>query len=306
MATATCANRFKIVGDGEAKIMVRVVMTGETHVSPVPQGVTVTCSDYVIIPTKYGRDLARVVGPVDGASAREHGESVAIHRVATPSDVERFRENQERSNEALAVCRERVAEHGLDMSLVQAHFVLDEPRLVFFFTAETRVDFRDLVKDLVHEFRLRIELRQVGVRDEARIVGGLGVCGRVLCCNGVSDRLKAVSIKMAKVQGLSLNSMKISGPCGRLLCCLEYEYDFYREAKRGLPNVGARIRVDDDLLRITEVNVLTNQIRIEGEGRSLVVPTTGVCQEPRTKRWMIRPEEDAVDHETEEDLPPVL
>ena len=139
----------------------------------------------------------------------------------------------------------------------------------------------------MHEFKVRIELRQIGVRDEARIVGGLGVCGRVLCCNGISDHLKAVSIKMAKVQGLSLNSAKISGPCGRLLCCLEYEYDFYREEKRGLPNVSTRVKYEDTLFRITEVNVLTGRIRIEGDGRVLSFPVGQLYQDPKTQRWTV-------------------
>jgi cell fate regulator YaaT (PSP1 superfamily) len=217
----------------------------------------------------------------------DYGDIVGLHRVAVAEDLERYRRNEERAHDALAICREKVAEHRLAMELVSAHYVLDEPRLVFFFTAESRVDFRELVKDLVREFQLRIELRQIGVRDEARMVGGLGVCGRVLCCNGVSDRLKAVSIKMAKVQGLSLNSMKISGPCGRLLCCLEYEYDFYREEKRGLPNVGARVKHDGTLFRITEVNVLTGKIRIEGDGRMLTLPTSRIYQDPKTQRWTV-------------------
>lgn len=290
MAEGCCAGRFHIVGDGTARVLVRVAKTGETHVAPVASGVSLSCSDYVIIPTRYGRDLARVVGPV-AENDSSHGDPVSIQRVATHADVERYNENEKKADDALLICRERVKQHGLDMALVRAHYVLDEPRLVFFFTAESRVDFRDLVKDLVHEFRLRIELRQIGVRDEARMVGGLGVCGRVLCCNAVSDRLKAVSIKMAKTQGLSLNSMKISGPCGRLLCCLEYEYDFYRDAKRGLPNVGGRIKADESLLRITEVNVLNSTLRAEGDGRSVVVPTDRVRQDPKTQRWMIVPEE---------------
>ena len=291
MTPKACAARFSVVGDGNTRVLVRVAKTGETHVAPVEKGVSLSCSDYVIIPTRYGKDLARVVGPVEQGNTT-YGDPVSIQRVAAASDIERYNENEKKANDALLICRERAEQHGLDMALVRAHYVLDEPRLVFFFTAESRVDFRDLVKDLVHEFRLRIELRQIGVRDEARMVGGLGVCGRVLCCNSVSDRLKAVSIKMAKTQGLSLNSMKISGPCGRLLCCLEYEYDFYRDARRGLPNVGGRVKYRDSLLRITEVNVLTDTIRIEGDGMNLAVPTHRVKQDPKTQRWTLH-EEDA-------------
>ena len=290
MVQAPCIHRFKIDGGEGVVVLVRVLQTQETLLCRVGEGITLSCADRVVVPTRYGRDLARVVGPVSEENRSRYGELVALHRVATPEDLERYQENHERALEAMAICRDRIDRHGLPMVLVSAHYVLDEPRLVFFFTAESRVDFRDLVRDLVAEFRLRIELRQIGVRDESRMVGGLGVCGRVLCCNGISDRLKAVSIKMAKAQGLSLNSMKISGPCGRLLCCLEYEYDFYREEKRGLPNVGARVRHEDVSLRITEVNVLTGQIRLEGEGRSLNVAFKDVYQDSKTQRWMIREE----------------
>ena len=129
------------------------------------------------------------------------------------------------------------------MKLVSAHYLLEEPKVLFYFSAESRVDFRELVKDLVSVFKIRIELRQIGVRDEARVTGGCGVCGRVLCCHGVTDKLVPVSIKMAKDQNLSLNSMKISGPCGRLLCCLAYEYGFYRDARRELPGRGRALPV---------------------------------------------------------------
>ncbi len=288
MVQAPCIHRFEIVGGEDVVVLVRVLQTRETLLCRVGEGVSLTCADHVVVPTRYGGDLARVVGPVSEENRARYGELVALQRVAETEDLERYRANQERASEAMVICRERIDRHGLPMVLVGAHYVLDESRLVFFFTAESRVDFRDLVRDLVAEFHLRIELRQIGVRDESRMVGGLGVCGRVLCCNGISDRLRAVSIKMAKVQGLSLNSMKISGPCGRLLCCLEYEYDFYREEKRGLPNVGARVRHDDVSFRITEVNVLTGQIRLEGDGRSLTVAVEDVCQDARTQRWVIR------------------
>lgn len=307
MVQAPCIHSFRIEGGEGVVVLARVLQTQETLLCRVGEGVTLSCADHVVVPTRYGRDLARVVGPVSEKNRPRYGELVALHRIASDEDLERYRANEERAYEAMAICRDRIDRHGLPMVLVSAHYVLDEPRLVFFFTAESRVDFRDLVRDLVAEFHLRIELRQIGVRDESRMVGGLGVCGRVLCCNGISDRLKAVSIKMAKVQGLSLNSTKISGPCGRLLCCLEYEYDFYREEKRGLPNVGARVRHEETSLRITEVNVLTGLIRLEGDGRSLSIAVDEVYQDPKTQRWMIR-DEDAVaetpavpDHDLESD-----
>jgi cell fate regulator YaaT (PSP1 superfamily) len=173
------------------------------------------------------------------------------------------------------------------MKLVSVHYLLDEPKILFFFTAENRVDFRELVKDLVAIFRMRIELRQIGVRDESRVVGGLGVCGRGYCCNMVSDKLKPVSIKMAKDQNLSLNSMKISGPCGRLLCCLAYEHTFYSEQRRLIPQEGCRISYDGDFWKVSEVNIAAGKISLGAEdGRILQMP---FCRfEKIDNRWTIK------------------
>ncbi|MDR1893306.1 MAG: hypothetical protein LBQ61_01270, partial [Spirochaetales bacterium] len=194
--------------------------------------------DKVIVPGKYGRDLGKILAR---AGAPGKAEGAAILRGAGEKDLQKFRENRKKEMSALLICREKIAARGLDMKLVAAHYLLDEPKALFFFTAESRVDFRELVKDLVGIFRMRIELRQVGVRDESRILGGLAVCGRSFCCHGITDKLRSVSIKMVKEQNISLNSMKISGPCGRLLCCLAYEYDFYSEFKKRLPPEGSRI-----------------------------------------------------------------
>ena len=176
--------------------------------------------EQVIIPTKYGLDLADVLGRIKPENNGKWDEIVEMVRRANEHDLSTYHSNLPREKEALDLCRQKIEQHQLDMKLVSVHFMIDEPKIVFFFTSDNRVDFRDLVKDLVAVFHLRIELRQIGVRDESRVVGGLGVCGRSLCCNHVSDKLQPVSIKMAKIQNLSLNSMKISGPCGRQLCCL--------------------------------------------------------------------------------------
>ncbi|MDE7227009.1 MAG: hypothetical protein K2N31_01650, partial [Treponemataceae bacterium] len=171
--------------------------------------------------------------------------------------------------------KEKAAAHRLDMKLVAVHFLLEESKALFFFSSDNRVDFRELVKDLVGIFKMRIELRQIGVRDESRIIGGLGVCGRPYCCHAVNDKPPPVSIKMAKEQNLSLNSMKISGQCGRLLCCLSYEYKWYAEARKKLPNEGLRLLYDGTNFRITDVNPLTEMIKMLGEdGRLLEVPST--------------------------------
>lgn len=224
----------------------------------------------VIAPTKYGRDLVVVLGVVRDLSVVNADELVLIERPATVDDYRRYLENLEHEKEAFERCRERIAAHNLPMKLVSAHTLLEDGKLLFYFTAESRVDFRDLVRDLVSIFHTRIELRQIGVRDEARVTGGCGVCGRILCCHGLSDKLNPVSIKMAKDQNLSLNSLKISGPCGRLLCCLSYEHQFYRDARRELPNEGTRFVWDGTQFKVIEVNVLSNRVRLAGEdGRIL-------------------------------------
>ena len=214
-----------------------------------------------------------------------------IDRLATPSDLNRYQEMAEKEDEAMRICREKIALHKLDMKLVTAHYLLGEAKIIFFFTADVRVDFRELVKDLVSVFKIRIELRQIGVRDESRVLGGLAVCGRDFCCHSVTDKLNPVSIKMAKEQNLSLNSMKISGPCGRLLCCLSYEYDFYVEEKRNYPPEGSRLKVGFDLMRITEVNILSKQITLAGsEGRMVSLPQNAVFYNDATARWEVTKE----------------
>lgn len=209
-----------------------------------------------------------------------------IDRSADPVDLAQYEDNRQKAEDASVICKEKIKQHKLEMKLVDAHYLLCEPKVIFFFTAENRVDFRALVKDLVSVFRMRIELRQIGVRDESRVLGGLGVCGRDYCCHGVSDRLKPVSIKMAKEQNLSLNSMKISGPCGRLLCCLAYEYDFYKEEKSKLPSVGNKLKIRNEMLKISEVNILSKTFSLTAfDGRMLSIPFEKVVFNEETGRW---------------------
>ena len=241
----------------------------------------------VVVPSRYGKDLGTVLGRVcSGCVGKE--DVIDIIRPANDRDMSVFEKNREREEEALDKCRKLISEHGLEMKLVSAHFLNEESKLLFFFTADERVDFRELVKDLVTRFHLRIELRQIGVRDESRVLGGVAVCGRQLCCHGITDKLRPVSIKMAKEQNLSLNSMKISGPCGRLLCCLSYEYDFYREEKRKLPSEGSKIRYNGAMYRIREVNILGKFIRIGSqEGWTRDLPFCKFSRDEETGRWEI-------------------
>ena len=243
--------------------------------------------DYVIIPTRYGKDLALVMGKVTTPIGIKQGDIVYIERKASKEDLKKAEELKQKEKNAFSIFKEKVAAHKLDMKLIATHYLLEEQKVLFFFSAENRVDFRELVKDLVSVFKMRIELRQIGVRDESRITGGLGVCGRPYCCHAVSDRLKPVSIKMAKEQNLSLNSMKISGQCGRLLCCLSYEYEWYSEARKQLPTEGLKIYYDGTNFRIQEVNPLTRMVKMSGEdGRLLEIAASRFVQ--KDNRWVIQ------------------
>lgn len=240
----------------------------------------------VILATRYGRDLALVLGKTEHAVGLKKDDIVMIDRVADENDLKKFEDLKEKEAEAFKIFKEKVVEHNLDMKLVAVHFLLEEPKALFFFSSDNRVDFRELVRDLVSVFKMRIELRQIGVRDESRITGGLGVCGRPYCCHSISDKLPPVSIKMAKEQGLSLNSMKISGQCGRLLCCLSYEYNWYAEARRTMPSEGLHLYYDGTNFRITDVNPLKRLVKMIGEdGRLLEIPVSRF--EKRDGKWRI-------------------
>jgi cell fate regulator YaaT (PSP1 superfamily) len=220
----------------------------------------------VLVPTRYGKDMAcvKAVARHEGGNNRL-SRIVWIDRLATEEDLERAKTLRCKEEKAFTICQGKISDHDLNMKLVSAHYLPDELKIIFSFTSENRVDFRDLVKDLVSVFKARIELRQIGIRDEARILGGLGLCGRDYCCHAISDRIRPVSIKMAKDQNLSLNSMKISGPCGRLLCCLGYEHNFYSEQRRMVPQEGAKVTYDGATWRVTEVNVVVGLITMAAE-----------------------------------------
>jgi cell fate regulator YaaT (PSP1 superfamily) len=186
-----------------------------------------------------------------------------VVRVATDEDVEHHKENKRREEEAFSICLEKIAKHGLDMKLIDAQFSFDNSKLLFYFTSASRVDFRELVKDLASVFKTRIELRQIGIRDEAKIMGGLGVCGRPLCCSTFLSDFVQVSIKMAKEQNLSLNSGKISGCCGRLMCCLQYEYKTYAEEAAKTPPVESVVKTRDGVGVVTETNPLAATVKVK-------------------------------------------
>lgn len=188
-----------------------------------------------------------------------------VLRIATPDDDERVAQNRIKEKEAYKICEEKIAAHKLGMKLVEAEYTFDNSKILFYFTADGRVDFRELVKDLASVFRTRIELRQIGIRDEAKMLGGLGICGRTLCCSAYLDDFHPVSIKMAKEQGLSLNPTKISGSCGRLMCCLKHEQNCYDELLKVTPNVGARVHTPDGDGIVSSVSLLKGLVKVKLE-----------------------------------------
>lgn len=226
----------------------------------------------VIVETARGLEFGHVV--IAGKEIPEE-ELVSplkpIIRIATEEDKKIYRENKEKAKDTFSLCQEKIKEHGLNMCLIDCEYTFDRNKLIFYFTAEGRIDFRELVKDLASIFKVRIELRQIGVRDEAKSIGGLGPCGRKLCCSSWLGDFQPVSIKMAKDQSLSLNPTKISGICGRLFCCLKYEHDVYAEALEKLPVVGALVQTDDGKGKVIEVNPLLEQVRVEFQDKTIKV-----------------------------------
>ena len=265
---------------------VKILHSSATDVYGQDGSLDLSVGDLVLVPTRYGLELGRIKGTVTRDDGKEQQK---ISRKATQADCERYELQKNKEATAFQVCREKILEHDLDMKLVSAHYCIDEKKILFYFTAENRVDFRQLVKDLVSVFKTRIELRQIGVRDEARVLGGMGVCGRTFCCHGVTDKLRAVSIKMAKEQNLTLNSMKISGPCGRLLCCLAYEYDTYREFKTALPSEGTRIKTGGGTLKVVDINIFNRLAKLEADdGSTQLLPFDKLFHDSRRDQWRIQ------------------
>jgi cell fate regulator YaaT (PSP1 superfamily) len=273
------------IQEGLGVYRVRIVHCSSTELYSSPPELRLQRGDRVVVCTRYGTELGCVQGKVTAEGGTDLQQ---VLRRATERDLETFEANREREARAFRVCKEKIEEHGLNMKLISAHYLLDEAKILFYFTAESRVDFRQLVRDLVGVFKKRIELRQIGVRDESRVVGGMGICGRTFCCHGITDKLKAVSIKMAKEQNLTLNSMKISGPCGRLLCCLSYEYETYRELRRGLPQEGTRVRLGGRAHKVADINVFLRQVKLDAEdGPSLFVHFDGFRYDAESQRWEV-------------------
>ena len=222
----------------------------------------VEVGDNVIVETARGLEFGKItLGRTEVKESELVAPLKSIIRKANEKDKKKHAENLAKKEEAMRLCQEKVDAHKLEMKLIDVEYTFDNSKVVFYFTADGRVDFRELVKDLAAVFRMRIELRQIGVRDEAKMLGGVGNCGRGLCCNTWLSDFEPVSIKMAKVQNLSLNPSKISGICGRLMCCLKFENDVYTHMKEGMPAVGERIKTPDGMAVVTDVNILENIIK---------------------------------------------
>ncbi|MBP3409402.1 MAG: stage 0 sporulation family protein [Clostridia bacterium] len=275
----------------------------------------------VIVETARGIEFGEVVTAARSVSDQQIVAPLKkVVRIATEEDEQRAAFNAKREEEAFRVCQEKVAKHKLEMKLVSVEYTFDNSKIIFYFTANGRVDFRELVKDLASVFKMRIELRQIGVRDEAKMLGGLGSCGRPICCGAFLGDFQPVSIKMAKEQNLSLNPTKISGQCGRLMCCLKYEQDTYEQTLKRVPRVGKDIVTPDGVGVITEINAIRETVKVRirtGEDDSFEVreysmddvrkpgpnDAPAVREAPKAQEKRSQPKKTPIPQQTEEEKP---
>ena len=237
-----------------------------------PNGFTAKIGELVVVETARGIECATVCEEIKSVNDDEIVKPLKkVIRIATAADKKKVEENKEKAVKAFELCEKKIAEHQLDMKLVEVEYAFDSSKILFFFTSDGRVDFRELVKDLASNFHTRIELRQIGVRDEAKMLGGLGICGQPFCCSRFLDDFQPVSIKMAKEQGLSLNPTKISGSCGRLMCCLKYEQDAYEYLNSITPPVGSLVKCSQGTGIVVDENPLTGMLYVKIEENSVPV-----------------------------------
>lgn len=233
--------------------------------------------DYVILEADRGSEVGEVVSDTHVVCASKGEDKIRgkVLRKATEGDLKQIENNRMKAQDAINTCMRKITDRRLEMHIIKAEYTFDSSKIIFFFMAEGRVDFRQLVKDLAKIFRVRIELKQIGVRDKAKIVGGYGICGRELCCSSYMKGFHALSIKMAKEQGLPLNPSRISGVCGRIKCCMAYEFSVYKEFSRALPRLGDKINTADGKGKVIDVNILKRLVLVDvGEGKivRMVVP----------------------------------
>jgi len=278
---------------------------GDQFFSAVSRIQNLKVGELVMVQTEHGLEPATVRArtlPCPGRTAPEGLGSHLIVRRGTRDEIEKFARLLEREREAFEVCTRFIGTHGLPMKLIKVERFLNGSKIIFFFTADTRVDFRELVKDLVQEFRTRVEIRQVGVRHETKMIGGLGCCGRELCCSSYLMNFAPVSIKMAKEQGLPLNPAKISGICNRLLCCLTYEYETYHAMRKKMPKPGKIITIGEKNYKIIKVNALEETLEVswlEGQERNILLTKEEWSQAKTTQPALSQPQPRAQTPEAE-------
>lgn len=238
-------------------------------------GLKPAIGEYVIVEEERGQEYGQILSDPEvllDADLREQEPLRKILRKATQGDLHQIEKNKKKIEDISKTCMRKIQEHRLPMKLVEAEYSFDRSKIIFYFTAEGRIDFRELVKDLAHIFKARIELKQIGVRDEAKMLGGVGPCGRALCCSKFLKDFDPITIRMAKEQRLPLNPTKISGLCGRLMCCLGYEHQGYKELLKGLPKEGQRVRTKDGTGKVISVNILKRKVLVELEdGKQVTV-----------------------------------
>ena len=255
-------------------IGVRFKESGKTYYF-APNGITAKKGEYVIVDTSRGLEFGKVAVANSMVSESEFVPPLRpVVRIANAEDVKHHDENVAKQAEAEKICNEKIIAHKLDMKLIDVQYTFDNSKLLFYFTSSGRVDFRELVKDLASVFKTRIELRQIGIRDEAKLIGGLGICGRPLCCSVFLSDFGQVSIKMAKEQNLSLNSSKISGACGRLMCCLRYEYDTYVQETKNMPAIDSHVKTPDGNGTVTEIMPIAGKIKVRLDDKPDQPPRT--------------------------------
>jgi cell fate regulator YaaT (PSP1 superfamily) len=286
--------------------MVQVEFKGErTDFFVNKKQLAIETGDYVVVQVERGRDLGRVIrtGPALSSITKIRPVTQEVLRKANDEDLAKHEENKRKEEEARKACEEKIAQRGLQMKLVDVEYQLDGSKITFYFTADERVDFRELVKDLAAIYKTRIELRQIGVRDEAKRLGGIGTCGRKYCCTTFLQEFEPVTLKMARDQSLSVSPTKISGACGRLMCCLAYERDYYMEVAKRLPKVGTKVETAYGEATVTGIDIFAQAVVAEDESGNEMRLTMDQVKKPGlAKRLVKRPRKGgSKDQEEDED-----
>ncbi len=292
------------MNDQNVKRIVQVEFKGErTDYFVNAKDLSIDVGDYVVVQVERGRDMGKIIRSGPDLEKITHVRTVTqeILRKATDDDMTSFEENKRKENEARKVCEEKIAGRGLKMKLVDVEYLLDGSKITFFFTADERVDFRELVKDLAAIYKTRIELRQIGVRDEAKRLGGIGSCGRKYCCTTFLQEFEPVTLKMARDQSLSVSPTKISGACGRLMCCLAYERDYYMQVAKRLPKVGMKVETVYGEATVTGLDIFAQALHVkDDEGNEMRITLDQIKKPGLAKRLIKRQKRDSQKEEGDE------